>query len=61
MNERGPGDPAPPEDGWERHRQERLASILTTTPAQRLAWLEDAIAFARRAGALPRDPAGPSS
>jgi len=54
-------DPVPPDDGWERHRHERLAAILTTTPAQRLAWLEEAIAFARRAGALPRLPDRPSS
>jgi hypothetical protein len=45
----------PPEDGWAAQRRERLDTILVeTTPAQRLAWLEEAIVFAARAGALPR-------
>lgn len=42
-------------DGWERHRREQLLAIARgTTPEQRLAWLEEAIAFAHRAGALPK-------
>jgi hypothetical protein len=42
-------------DGWERHRREQhLAIARQTTPEQRLAWLEEAIAFAHRVGALPR-------
>jgi len=61
MPERARQDLVPPDDGWERHRRERLEAILTTTPAQRLAWLEEAIAFARSAGALPRHPDRPSS
>lgn len=40
--------------GWEAQRRAQVAGWLTTTPAQRLAWLEEAIAFAYRAGALPR-------
>ena len=32
------------------------ASVLEATPAQRLAWLEEALALAWRAGALPRLP-----
>ena len=43
----------------EREAGERIAAVLAqTTPAQRLAWLEKAIEFAQRAGALPRRPAG---
>ncbi len=56
---------------WETDRREKLTAGLALTPAERLAWLEEAIAFAHRAGALPRrtegdegpeersDPAGP--
>lgn len=44
-------------DGWERHRREQAAAQSLTTPAQRLRWLEEAIEFARRAGALPRPSA----
>lgn len=42
------------EDGWEAHRRAELESSLLATPAQRLRWLEQAIVFAHRAGALPR-------
>ena len=45
--------------GWEAHRMDELDRALMTTPAQRLRWLEAAIAFAYRAGALPR-PVDPS-
>ncbi len=41
-------------DGWEMHRQDELVAGLAATPAQRLSWLEEAIAFAFRVGALPR-------
>ena len=41
-------------DGWDRHRREQLEANLTTTPAQRLAWLEEAIRFAWKVGALPQ-------
>ena len=40
--------------GWEAHRREQLALGVTATPTQRLRWLEDAIEFAYRTGALPR-------
>jgi len=44
----------------ERDERERLREVLAkTTPEQRLAWLEEAIAFAHRAGALPRQEARP--
>lgn len=46
---------------WEGHRDAQLASTLAATPAQRLAWLEEALMTAYRSGALPRDAAdGPS-
>lgn len=42
------------EYGWEEHRRAELESSLKATPAQRLRWLEQAIVFAYRTGALPR-------
>ncbi len=45
------GDP-----GWDEHARQRVRDWLDTTPAQRLAWLQEAIVFARRAGALEDDP-----
>ena len=51
--------PASTRDGWEAHLREQREAWLSATPSQRLAWLEAAIAFAYRAGALPRRP-GPS-
>lgn len=38
--------------GWEAHERRQRQAWLRTTPAQRMAWLESAIEFARRAGAL---------
>jgi hypothetical protein len=46
--------------GWEDARQLQLTRALEATPAQRLAWLEEMIAFAHRTGALPR-PDAPGS
>lgn len=45
---------------WPDQRDAQVEAWLATTPAQRLAWLEEAIAFAHRVGALPRqrDPQG---
>lgn len=40
--------------GWEAHRVHQLTLALSATPAQRLAWLEEAIMLAHRVGALPR-------
>jgi hypothetical protein len=40
--------------GWEAHRIHQLTLALQATPAQRLAWLEEVIALAYRAGALPK-------
>jgi hypothetical protein len=42
---------------WETSRRAQLESQLDATPAQRLAWLEDALRLAFAAGALPRAPA----
>lgn len=40
--------------GWEAHARQRRAAWRETTPEERLAWLEDAIAFAAEVGTLPR-------
>jgi hypothetical protein len=39
---------------WQGHRTQQRRAWLAATPAQRLAWLEDAIAVAHQSGALPR-------
>ena len=43
---------------WDGNRNALLDSTLAATPAQRLAWLEDAIEIAYRAGALSNRTAG---
>ncbi len=43
---------------WDGNRDALLDSTLAATPAQRLAWLEDAIEIAYRAGALSHRTAG---
>jgi hypothetical protein len=51
----GEPDRAPADDwraGWDAHRRQQLTMGLAATPAQRLQWLEEMIAFAYRAGAL---------
>ena len=40
-------------DGWEAHRADQVLRTASATPLQRLRWLEEAIAFAFRAGAVP--------
>jgi hypothetical protein len=47
------GSEAPQPDGWDAHRRDQLSGDLRSTPLQRLRWLEAAIEFASRAGALP--------
>jgi len=42
---------------WETSRRAQLDSQMAATPAQRLAWLEDALRIAFAAGALPRESA----
>jgi hypothetical protein len=48
-----------PTDVWSgsfRDAEERLLqSTLSATPSQRLQWLEEALRFAWKVGALPRD------
>ena len=39
---------------WEDARSRRFVLGLDATPAQRLAWLEEAIGLAHASGALPR-------
>jgi hypothetical protein len=39
---------------WEDARNRRFILGLDATPAQRLAWLEEAIRLAHSSGALPR-------
>lgn len=39
---------------WDEHRRWQLRSVVAASPAQRLAWLEDAIRLAHRTGALDR-------
>jgi hypothetical protein len=40
--------------GWDATRRFQMERALTATPAERLAWLEEAIALAHATGALPR-------
>lgn len=57
MTERpGPGDRW--NATWEGTQRQHLESTLAATPAQRLAWLEEMLEIAYRAGALERKPAG---
>lgn len=39
---------------WDEQRRWQLRSTAAASPAQRLAWLEEAIRFAHRSGALDR-------
>ncbi len=41
---------------WEGARKQLLRSTLAATPAQRLAWLEEVLELAYRAGALGEKP-----
>lgn len=40
---------------WDEVKEAELDDALRATPAQRLAWLEEAIEFARQAGVLKRE------
>lgn len=56
----GPGRPAERgsegwKAGWEDQEANRLDGSLAATPAQRLAWLEEAIELAWATGALPAE------
>ncbi len=41
---------------WEGARKQLLESTLAATPAQRLAWLEEMLELAHRAGAIGKRP-----
>jgi hypothetical protein len=41
---------------WEGNREAQLRSWLKATPAQRLAWLEEALQLAWKAGAIKAKP-----
>ena len=41
---------------WEGARKQLLESTLAATPAQRLAWLEEMLELAHRAGTLDKRP-----
>lgn len=41
---------------WDGARRVQIAQACAATPAERLAWLEQAIELAHRTGALPREP-----
>ena len=45
--------------GWSGARQEQADAWLATTPVQRLAWLEEAVAFARQALAADAEATDP--
>jgi hypothetical protein len=51
-------DPHPEQEDWrgdfDSMRDRARDAALAATPAQRLAWLDEAIAFATKMGALPR-------
>jgi hypothetical protein len=45
-----------PQGDWDVSQQDLLAATLAATPAQRLAWLEEALGLAYTSGALkPRE------
>lgn len=47
---------ADPREGWERHLEERALVWLRLSPAERLAWLEEAKAFFARLQGAARRP-----
>jgi hypothetical protein len=47
--------------GWEGHADEERRARLATTPAQRLAWLEQAIRFAHGVASRRGDEEGEST
>jgi hypothetical protein len=54
-----PSKPDTPADDWRGDyraaEENRLDASLAATPSQRLQWLEEALAFAAKVGALPKD------
>ena len=54
MSEAGqtPGRPGEWDATWERVERAQLETMLAATPAERLAWLEEAMRLAHASGAL---------
>lgn len=53
------GSPEPWDATWVGARRQLLEAIRAATPTQRLAWLEEALELAHRAGALGKERTGP--
>jgi hypothetical protein len=51
-----PTSAGPALGSWEGNREAQLRSWLKATPAQRLAWLEEALQLAWKAGAIKTKP-----
>ena len=51
---RAASPPEPGWGGWDEARKRKFTLGLAATPAERLAWLEQAIELAFASGALPR-------
>lgn len=49
-----PPEAKPALGSWEGNRDEQLRTWLKATPAQRLAWLEEALQLAWKAGAIKK-------
>lgn len=47
--------------GWHSHRQAQLDAWCSATPARRLAWLEEAMVFARASILRARKAAAPAT
>ncbi len=54
MSEHYSKSTTPPARELTGHEKEQLRYWLRATPAQRLAWLEEMLEFARTVGALPK-------
>ncbi len=57
IDRNNPRETGPAPGSWEGTRDEQLRTWLKATPAQRLAWLEEALQLAWKAGAI-REGAG---
>ena len=59
VNEKAGQQPGDWDGSWEASRRRQLTAGLAATPAQRLEWLEEALAVAYQSGALPRRDQNP--
>lgn len=46
---------------WAGTERAQFEAVLSATPAQRLAWLEEAMRLAHASGALPHQAEGPAA